>query len=403
GARFVYRALSVIRSIPDLTLAILCVVIVGIGPAAGTLALAIFYTAALGKVCGDLFTTAAREPVDALQATGATRLAVAFFGLLPLRLKDILSYGSYEFESAVRASVIVGAVGGGGLGTELAGTINALDFHRTTTLILMLIVLVALIDLLARWIKHKPAMLVGILPLAGLALWVNRPSMLALSHSMSTFASMLPPHLPAAAVGNLPGLLVETLAIAVGGTLFAIIPALPLGLLASRNMTPAFVSLPARRILEAFRAVPEVVWGLVLVSLIGVGPKAGIVALALHGTGSLGRLYAESFENIDTAPVDAITATGAPPIARAAFAYVPLALPPIAVHTLFRLEWNVRAATVVGVIGAGGIGQALYNAQQLFFYRQMAAYVLVTWILVSVVDLSSTRFRRGLNLMEVYG
>ena len=112
-----------------------------------------------------------------------------------------------------------------------------------------------------------------------------------------------------------------------------------------------------------------------LVSAIGTGPEAGVIALALHGTGSLGRLYAESFENIRTDPVHSIAATGARPLAIAGFAYLPLAVAPLAVHTLFRLEWNVRAATIVGVIGAGGIGQALYNAQQLFFYQQMAAYI----------------------------
>ena len=133
-----------------------------------------------------------------------------------------------------------------------------------------------------------------------------------------------------------------------------------------------------RRLLEALRAIPELVWGLVLVSVIGTGPEAGIIALALHGTGSLGRLYAESFENIRTEPVHAIAATGARPLAVAGFAYLPLAVAPLAVHTLFRLEWNVRAATIVGVIGAGGIGEALYNAQQLFFYRQMAAYIVIT-------------------------
>jgi phosphonate transport system permease protein len=75
---------------------------------------------------------------------------------------------------------------------------------------------------------------------------------------------------------------------------------------------------------------------------------------------------------------------------------------PLAVHTLFRLEWNVRAATIVGVIGAGGIGQALYNAQQLFFYRQMAAYIAITWVIVAGVDFASSRFRSDMGLMERY-
>ncbi len=402
GARVVYAALASVRSIPDLTLAILCVVVVGIGPAAGMLALAIFYSAAIGKIFADLFRTADRQAVDALRATGASRLAVAWFGLLPLRSKDILSYGTYEFESAVRASVIVGAVGGGGIGTELVGSINALDFRRATTLILLLIVLIAVIDRLARVVKQRPVTLLLVFPLAALAAWAGRPEMLAFSHSISTFSKMFPPDLPPEAIHQLPKLFLETFEIAIGGTVFAVLGALPLGLCASRNFAPAWISVPIRRILEGFRAVPEIVWGLLLVSIIGTGPEAGIIALALHGTGALGRLYAETFENIRAEPVYAIAATGAPPLAIAGFAFFPLALAPLAVHTLFRLEWNVRAATIVGVIGAGGIGQALFNAQQLFFYRQMIAYILITWLIVAAVDYASDRFRTDFGLMERY-
>ena len=402
GGRAIYAALASVRSIPDLTLAILCVVVVGIGTPAGMLALAIFYSAAIGKIFADLFRAADRNALDALRATGASRLSVAWFGLLPLRSKDILSYGTYEFESAVRASVIVGAVGGGGIGTELVGSINALDFHRATTLILLLIVLIAVIDRLARVIKQRPSALLLVFPLAAFAAWAGRPEMLAFSHSVSTFSKMLPPDLSRDAAAQLPKLLLETFEIAIGGTFFAMLGALPLGLAAARNFTPIWISGPVRRILEGLRAVPEIVWGLLLVSVIGTGPEAGVIALALHGTGALGRLYAESFENIRTEPVQAIAATGARPLAIAGFAYLPLALAPISVHTLFRLEWNVRAATIVGVIGAGGIGQALFNAQQLFFYRQMTAYILITWLIVAAVDFASDRFRTDLGLMERY-
>jgi phosphonate transport system permease protein len=402
GSRAVYTLLASFRSIPDLTLAIFCVVVVGIGPAAGMLALAIFYSAAIGKIFADLFLSADPEPIEALRATGAGRLSVALFGHLPLRLKDILSYGSYEFESAVRASVIVGAVGGGGIGTEIVGTINAFDYRRTTTLILLLILLIAVIDKFANLLKQKAVIVWFVLPLAALAFWHNRPATVAASHAISTFASMLPPQLPRDAMRQIPKLLLETLEIAFGGTLLAVIAGLPLGLCAARNLSPAILSVPVRRFLEALRAVPEIIWGLLLVTAIGVGPRAGVFALALHATGSLGRLYAESFENIPVDPVRAIAATGAPPIAVAGFAYFPLALAPLAVHTLFRLEWNVRAATVVGVIGAGGIGGALFNAQQLFFYKQMMAYIVLTWLLVLTVDSSSAFLRRRMKLMEVY-
>lgn len=401
GGKLIYGALAGLRSIPDLTLAILCVIVVGIGPAAGMMALAIFYCAALGKIFADLFLSADPGPVTALRATGATRLAVAFVGLIPLRLRDILSYGCFEFESAVRASVIVGAVGGGGLGTEMVGTINALDYRSTTTLILVLVALVAAIDLLARLVKLRPRLVALLFPLTVIAFWFNRPHLQSVSHAASTIRAMFPPVLPEGSLAGLPQLFLETLEIAVVGTLLAIPVAMALGLLAARNLTPAFLSIPSRRFLELLRSVPEIVWGLTLVSAIGIGPRAGIVALALHTSGSLGRLYAESFENIELAPVAAMAATGAPPLAIAGFGFVPLALPPLAIHAIFRFEWNIRAATVLGIIGAGGLGQALYNAQQLFHYREMMAYLVIIAAMVGTVDFLSGRLRRRLKLSEI--
>lgn len=399
--QLLYGILASFRSIPDLTLAILCVVVVGIGPAAGMLALAIFYTAAVGKIFSDLFLSVDPDPILSLRATGAGKLATALFGHLPLRLPDLLSYGAYEFESAVRASVIVGAVGGGGLGTEIVGTINGLDYRRTATLLLTLILLIAVIDRLAALVKRRAALLYVVLPFAAAAFWENRPVAANLPHAWDTFSHMLPPRLPAGAVHELPRLFGETLEIALGGTFFACLAALPLGLCAARNLSPLLLSVPARRLLESLRAVPEIVWGLLLVTAIGVGPQAGMAALALHSTGALGRLFAESFENVPTAPVYALVGTGASSVATAAFSYVPLALPPMAVHTLFRLEWNIRAATIVGVIGAGGLGQALFDAQQLFHYREMMAYIAITWIIVLSVDSGSGLLRKRWKLMEV--
>ena len=156
-----------------------------------------------------------------------------------------------------------------------------------------------------------------------------------------------------------------------------------------------------RRFLEALRAIPEVVWGLVLVAIAGVGPSAGILALGLHSAGCLGRLFAESFENVRPAPVLAVAATGASTVAVASYAVVPLAFGPLGVHALFRLEWNLRQATVVGMIGAGGIGQALFEAQQLFFYQQMMAYLVITWVIVLAVDRASEWTRRRIGWTQL--
>jgi len=400
GWRFLYSALVALRCIPDLTLAILCVVIVGLGPGAGLLAITIYYGAAMGKVGGDLFASASRGPVESLAATGAARFTVAFYGQLPLRFKDLLTYGAYDFECAMRAAMIVGAVGAGGIGTELVGALQNLEYQRVTTLVILLVLLIAVFDKITWVIRKYPRLLLLFVPLGAYSAWDLRPQLFAFSHTLEVLHRMWPPKLSPEQIHALPGLIGETLLVAFGGTAIAMLFALPLGAAAARTLSPAWLREPVRRLLEMLRAIPEVVWGLIFVSAAIIGVQAGIAALALHSTGVLGKLYAESLENVQPGPVMSLAATGAPGIAIATFGRLPLALPPMAIQTLFRFEWNIRAAAVVGMIGAGGIGQALYNAQQLFFYDQMLAYLLVTCVLVIIVDLMNSYVRDRWKITE---
>ena len=398
GARAISAVLAALRAIPDLTLAILAVVLLGLGPAAGIAALWVFYTAMIGKVFAELMLAAPPAAVDALRATGAPRVAVAAFGLIPLMFADLTSFAMYAFECAMRASIIVGAVGGGGLGTELVGEINAIDYSRVVMLIAVLIALIAAVDFFGMLVRRHPRFALVLVPLGIATLWIDRPQLFALGHALSTFGKMLPPQLGAQDLAALPHLLLQTAEIAVFGTALGAAIGFCGALVAARDIVPFWIVAFTRRFLDAARAIPEVVWGLILVVSLGVGPVAGIFALGLHSSGVLGKLYAEAFENVERSPVTSIVATGAPTASLVAFAILPLALGPIAVNTLFRLEWNVRAAAVVGMIGAGGIGQALFLAQQLFFYKTMMAYVLITWIIVLLFDTFGERLR-GASLM----
>lgn len=401
GTRVLLGGLAAVRAIPDLTMAILCVILFGVGPGAGLLALAIYYTAVVAKIFADVLRTAPRGPQEALRAIGASRLQTALYVLLPLKRADLLTYGSYELESALRASIIVGAVGGGGLGSELVGSLAALDFRRVTTLIILLVVTVAILDRSTAWLRRHPRWLVALVPVGIHAFVLYGPRLIALRHSVHVFATMLPPELTWAEWSALGRHLWETLWMAVAGTASAVLLAAVAGILTARNLTPAWIGWPMRRLMEVLRSVPEVVWGLLLITFVGVGPVAGAAALGVHSAGCLAKLFAESLENAPLEPQLAIAATGASPLAVAAYSTTPLALGPIAVHSLFRLEWNLRMATVLGLIGAGGIGQALYEAQQLFFYRQMMAYILITWVLVAVFDRVSEATRRHFKLTVV--
>lgn len=393
GYRFVATTLAALRAIPDLTLAILAVIVIGLGPAAGIAALTVFYTAMIGKVFSELMLAAPSAPVDAIKATGAGRVAIAAFGLIPLAARDLLSFGAYAFDCAIRASIIIGAVGAGGIGTELVGAINALDYRRAALLILVLVFMVAAVDAFGALIRRYPRAALALIPIGLGTLWLDRPQFFAFGHALTTFAKMLPPQLSRSELGALPSLLLQTAEIAVFGTALGALIGFAAALIAARTIVPIGIVLATRRVLDTARAIPEVVWGLILVVSVGVGPLAGILALGFHSAGVLGKLYAEAFENVVPDPVASIAATGASKLSTIAYAIVPLAFGPLAVHTLFRLEWNVRAAAVVGMIGAGGIGQALFNAQQLFFYKTMVAYVLITWAIVLAFDALTERLR----------
>lgn len=398
GAPLLVTALSLFRAVPDLTLAIFCVILFGIGTGAGMAALVIYYTASVAKVFADLISTAPRQPLDALSATGASRLQVALYGLLPLTRDDLLSYGAFAFECALRAAVIVGAVGGGGIGAELTGSLAAFDFQRASTLILLLVILIATLDRVALWLRAHPRWLFALAPLGLFAAWRYGPDFFALEHAVGVLADMFPPQLSAAAITRLPQLVWETVWMAVAGTLGAAMCGLLAAIAASRKLSPIWLRSPVRRLLEVLRTVPEVVLGLVLVALVGVGPLAGAWALGLHSFGSLARLFADALDTAPDRPQQAIASTGAASIAVACYATIPLALGPMAAHLLFRLEWNLRMATVLGLIGAGGVGQALYEAQQLFFYNEALAYVLVIAALILFTDQLSAWLRARLRM-----
>jgi phosphonate transport system permease protein len=211
---------------------------------------------------------------------------------------------------------------------------------------------------------------------------------------------MFPPEITAQGWAELPQRLWETVWMALAGTAGAIVFASLAAPAIARTIAPAWLAWPVRRLMELLRTIPEIVWGLLLIAVSGVGPTAGAVALGVHSTGSLARLFADALDNAPRQPQVAIAATGASPLVVGAYATAPLALGPLAAHALFRLEWNLRMATVLGLIGAGGVGQALYNAQQLFFYRQMVAYILITWALVAGVDAASSAVRRRYGLSQ---
>jgi phosphonate transport system permease protein len=185
-----------------------------------------------------------------------------------------------------------------------------------------------------------------------------------------------------------------TIQIAIWGTLLAIVFAVPFGLLSSSNIVKPWVYQPVRRLMDAFRAINEMVFALLFIVAVGLGPFAGVMALFVHTTGTLAKLFSEAVEAVDRRPVEGIRVTGSHPIAEIIFGIIPQVLPLWVSYILYRFESNVRSASVVGMVGAGGIGVVLFEVIRGFEYQQTCAVLIILVVSVSIIDVISSYLRR---------
>jgi len=189
----------------------------------------------------------------------------------------------------------------------------------------------------------------------------------------------------------------ETVDIAIFGTLAGVAMALPLAVLAATNVTPSRALYYASRATIGFtRAVPDLVWALLFVTAVGLGPFPGGLALAVHSIGMLGRLFAETIENMDMAPIDALALTGANRMQVFAHGVVPSVLPALLGIGLYRLDENIRSSLVLGFVGAGGIGFQLLTAMNLFQYREVSLLLIVIFVIVFAAERLSAICRQRL-------
>ena len=185
-----------------------------------------------------------------------------------------------------------------------------------------------------------------------------------------------------------------TLQIALWGTALAVLCAIPFGLLSASNITPAWVHQPVRRVMDAARAINEMVFAMLFVVAVGLGPFAGVLALWVHTTGILAKLFSEAVEAIDPQPVEGIRSTGANALEEIVYGVIPQVMPLWISYTLYRFESNVRAAAVVGMVGAGGIGVILWEIIRGFYYAETCAVLIIIVVTVSLIDLASARVRK---------
>lgn len=190
----------------------------------------------------------------------------------------------------------------------------------------------------------------------------------------------------------------ETIDIAIFGTVMGLIMSLPLAVLAAANVTPSrLLYYTSRGIIGFTRAVPDLVWALLFVTAVGLGPFPGGLALAVHSIGMMGRLFAETIEHMDMAPIDALSLTGARRMQIFTHGVLPSVLPSLLGISLYRLDENIRSSLVLGFVGAGGLGFQLLTAMNLFQYQQVSVLLIVTFVIVLAAERLSAVARERLT------
>ena len=403
--------LTILRGVPELVWALVFVRVFGLGPAAGVLALALTYGGMLAKVYAEILESTDPAPARALRASGAGRVQALLYGLLPQAAKELTSYTIYRWECAIRASVVMGFVGAGGLGQLMDQAMKMLNGGEAASVLLAFMLLVTAADLLSWWLRRAldSALAERALPFGwrtaafvlalGAGLWASLRLLdmdwAALftpqaAQSMGDFVrGFFPPDLSQPWLLKVLRGVWETLAISIVGTLLAAAAGLLLALPRWRT--------PWNLLLNVLRSVPELVWATITALAVGLGPFAGALALALHTAGVLGRLYAEALQNAPAAPARALRLAGSNRLLAFCYGTFAGAAPQLLAYTLYRWEMNIRMAAILGFVGAGGLGQLLYFELSLFHYAQASTVIIAMLLLSIAVDWSSAALRRAMR------
>ena len=425
---FCRAILAVSRSFQEVILAIFFVKLFGFGPFAGFVTLSFATIGFYGKLLAEDIEDMDPGQAEAVRATGASWLQWINFGVQPQVMPRMIGLGLYRLDINFRESAVVGIVGGGGIGATLNTAFDRYEFDSAAAILLIIIAIVMAGGIFLR----LPAPLGAVM-----AVTVQRPKQsLAPARAASAARDLgrlarrrgdlrlllpvyfRPDHLGLrlgrAAAGRRPrrahgaaglGLhprdwrpLWDTINIATLGTVFAIVLAVPVAYCAARNTTPSvtLVRPVALFIIVASRSINSLIWALMLVTIVGPGVFAGILAIGLRSIGFCAKLLYEAIEEIDESQVEAVRATGASGAQVTAYGIVPQVMPAFAGISVFRWDINIRESTVLGLVGAGGIGLPLNGAITTLAWTQVSLILLVIIGTVIVSEWVSAKVRHAI-------
>lgn len=445
----------VCRAVPDLIFAIVLFRIFGLGALPGILALGLHSIGMIGKLYADAIEQLDGGPAEAVRSAGGSRLQWITSTVVPQVMPQLIATALHRFDINLRMSVLLGYVGVGGIGRELADALRTMQYQRGMALALIILLLCIAVEMLsgairasllgrvrtdrrgllgfidriaAGWVTaplggREPQRTkdgsVRIAPqwdgerirrFAGVALTVAvvalatmyadmdfstlAEDLLALPQVLGTF---LPPS-PQDLLDTLLEAMLVTIQIGLAATLLGLVLALPIGIFAARNVAPsAAVANLFRTIIVIIRGLPELILAIVFIVITGLGPVPGTLALAIGSVGLLGKLIADSLEETDVRVQDAVRATGAASSQVFFAATLRQAAPQFIAHILYQLDVNIRSATLLGIVGAGGIGFYLLNASRVQEFDVVAFIILMVLVTVLAVEAVAVWTRRALR------
>ena len=449
--RYVCRTvISLTRAVPDLVLGAVFVSALSIGPLPGVLALAIHSIGMVGKLFADAIEQAAEAPREATISVGATRRQTTRASIIPQAMPSMIATALFRLEINIRASSVLGLVGAGGIGVLIQTSLRSLDYRSALGAVAVIFVVVTVVELLS--VRIRSAILGEAAALAQSARhgWfsqkiiardtrVNKKSfetrslsppwtwdrmfstatisgfVLALVVAVLTididwarsvplmpriitvFGDLFPPDFSTVRSEMVTGI-VESVVIAVIATGLGLLIAVPLSLLAARNiMTKRILSTVTRLVMLAFRGIPELIIAVIFVSAMGLGPVPGTLALTVVTASFSAKLFAEALEEVDAAPREAVLAVGAGKIQEFFASVVPQFMPAFTGHFLYILDVNLRSSTVLGIVGGGGIGFLLLNSMRVLEFQTTGAIVISIFAIVLAIELIGNWVRQLLR------
>ncbi len=424
--------LGFMRAIHELVWAWLFVASIGLSPYAAIFALGIPYGGILGRIFADIINDVPKEPIEALKAAGASRVQILLYGYLPIAKADMISYTMYRFECAVRSSTIMSFVGLGGLGYQIQLALQDLNYNKVWTYIFFLIILVVLMDFWSNLLRRTLVenenkfnfvkVSLGIALILLIASWsfiymVDGAKFLSLfSEKNIQYAKKFLGGMFGIGETNIAfkdpeiwkkslQLTYETLQMSIMAIGFATIGMIVTVIPAARNVADGSVTLSKRgynwiiffiiRALYIFsRAIPELVWAMIIIFIFKPGILPGAIALALHNFGIIGKLCAEVVEDMDLKPIRNLASCGAGTGQILIYGVVPAVAQKFLTYIIYRWEVIIRTTIVVGFVGAGGLGMQFKLAMSYFKYSEITLILICYMILVAVADLASEGSRK---------